>query len=479
MVKILKTLLAGVLLSASFPPINLWFLAPISLAIFYNQLVNSELKQRLQTSMIYAIFFFAPLLHWSSIFVGALPWLILALGESLFFLLFAIVKWKKDTWHYARFATLWALVELAREKFPFGGFGWGRIGFSQIQSPLSFYLPIIGVTGLSFLTLIFALHFANEKFRRQTFIALVVTVAIGYGAEKIIDNQILQDVKTNTLRVTLIQGGVPQANLDFNSIPMAVFDKHYGTTLKYLESEDFAKTPADLIIWPENASDLDPFRTKSIADKIADLKKEGGVDLLIGAVLDGKSGPENAAIHYRSNGEIVKYVKRDLAPFGEYIPLRTLAEKISPLARNVVDFQPGKVRQIFRVKTGQFTPLICFELLDDQVFTESASESNFLVSMTNNATFGKSSEAAQQFLIARVRAYEMRKVAAVVSTTGFTGFINSKGGVALQAEQFQSTALSKETTLLNYRTPISRHRSAPEFALILIFAITFLRRKNG
>ena len=479
MVKILKTLLAGFLLSASFPPINLWFLAPISLAIFYNQLVNSELKLRLQTSLIYAIFFFAPLLHWSSIFVGALPWLILALGESLFFLLFATVNWQKRSTDYARFAALWALVELAREKFPFGGFGWGRVGFSQIQSPLSFYLPIIGVTGLSFLTLIFALHFANEKFRKQTFIALVVTVAIGYGAEKIIDNHILQDVKTNTLRVTLIQGGVPQANLDFNSIPMAVFDKHYGTTLKYLESEDFATTPADLIIWPENASDLDPFRTKSIADKIANLKKEGGVDLLIGAVLDGKSGPENAAIHYRSNGEIVKYVKRDLAPFGEYIPLRTLAEKISPLARNVVDFQPGKVRQIFRVKTGQFTPLICFELLDDQVFTESASESNFLVSMTNNATFGKSSEAAQQFLIARVRAYEMRKVAAVVSTTGFTGFINSKGGVALQAEQFQSTALSKEITLHNYRTPISRHRSAPEFAVILIFAITFLRRKNG
>ena len=479
MVKILKTLLAGVLLSASFPPINLWFLAPISLAIFYNQLVNSELKQRLQTSLIYAIFFFAPLLHWSSIFVGALPWLILALGESLFFLLFATVNWQKRSADYARFAALWALVELAREKFPFGGFGWGRIGFSQIQSPLSFYLPIIGVTGLSFLTLIFALHFANKKFRRQTFIALVVTVAIGYSAEKIIDNQILQDVNTNTLQVTLIQGGVPQANLDFNSIPMAVFDKHYGTTLKYLESEDFAKTPADLIIWPENASDLDPFRTKSIADKIANLKKEGGVDFLIGAVLDGKSGPENAAIHYRSNGEIVKYVKRDLAPFGEYIPLRTLAEKISPLARNVVDFQPGKVRQIFRVKTGQFTPLICFELLDDQVFTESASVSNFLVSMTNNATFGKSSEAAQQFLIARVRAYEMRKEAAVVSTTGFTGFINSKGGVALQAEQFQSTALSKEIILHNYRTPISRHRSAPEFAVILIFAITFLRRKNG
>lgn len=99
--------------------------------------------------------------------------------------------------------------------------------------------------------------------------------------------------------------------------------------------------------------------------------------------------------------------------------------------------------------------------------------------MTNNATFGKSSEAAQQFLIARVRAYEMRKVTAVVSTTGFTGFIDSKGGVALQAKQFESTTLSKEINLHDYRTPISRHRSAPEIAACLIFAVTFLRRKRG
>lgn len=479
MVKILKTLLAGVLLSASFPPINLWFLAPISLAIFYHQLIDSERKIRLQISLIYALCFFAPLLHWSSIFVGALPWLILSIGESLFFLFFAIVKWKKDTLHYARFAALWVLIELIREKFPFGGFGWGRIGFSQIQAPLSFYLPIIGVTGLSFLTLIFALHLADQKYRRNTFITFVLLVALGYGTEKIFDKRISQDAKADSIRVTLIQGGVPQANLNFNSTPMAVFNNHYETTLKYLESRDFATTPADLIIWPENASDLDPFRTKTIADKIVNLKKEGGADLLIGAVLDGKTGPENAAIHYRSSGEIVKYLKRDLAPFGEYIPLRALAEKISPLARNVVDFQPGKVRQIFRVKTGQFTPLICFELLDDQVFTESANESNFLVSMTNNATFGESSEAAQQFLIARVRAYEMRKVAAVVSTTGFTGFIDSKGGVALQAEQFQSTALSQKVVLHSYRTPISRYRSAPEIAACLIFAVTFLRRKRG
>lgn len=112
----------------------------------------------------------------------------------------------KSTLDYAKFAALWALIELAREKFPFGGFGWGRIGFSQIQSPLSFYLPLIGVTGLSFLTLIFAVLFADNKFREQTFIALVVIVAFGYGIEKIIDNRISQDAQTETIRLTLIQG---------------------------------------------------------------------------------------------------------------------------------------------------------------------------------------------------------------------------------------------------------------------------------
>ncbi|MSZ00251.1 MAG: apolipoprotein N-acyltransferase, partial [Actinobacteria bacterium] len=257
------------------------------------------------------------------------------------------------------------------------------------------------------------------------------------------------------------------------------FKRHLATTNKYLASKSYAINPADLIIWPENASDLDPITTPEIARDITALGREFTGDILIGAVLNGEDGPKNAAILYKDNGNIEQYIKRDLAPFGEYIPLRTIAERISPLAKEITDFIPGSNSAVFSTENGVFTPLICFELLDDAFATKTNLKSNFLVSITNNATFGKSSEAAQQFLIARVRAYESRKEAAIVSTTGYTGFIDSKGRVMVQAAQFDQSATSREISLNNYQTPISKNRNFPELLVTAIFLLTFYRRKRG
>ena len=474
-----RVVIAGVLLAASFPPINFWFLAPISIALFYSQLMGAIFKLRLQICALYGLFFFAPLLHWSSTFVGALPWLILVVGETLFFLGLAIFSWDSKITHYFRFAALWVLLEFAREKLPFGGFGWGRVGFSQLPSPLSFYLPIFGVTGLTFLTVIFAAVFTKKELRVKSFIFLVATAMIGFGTEYLMDHKVAQKSENSKLNITLIQGGVAQANLDFNNIPMEVFKRHFATTNKYLASKSYAINPADLIIWPENASDLDPITTPEIARDITALGREFTGDILIGAVLNGEDGPKNAAILYKDNGNIEQYIKRDLAPFGEYIPLRTIAERISPLAKEITDFIPGSNSAVFSTENGVFTPLICFELLDDAFATKTNLKSNFLVSITNNATFGRSSEAAQQFLIARVRAYESRKEAAIVSTTGYTGFIDSKGRVMVQAAQFDQSATSREISLNNYQTPISKNRNFPELLVTAIFLLTFYRRKRG
>ena len=479
MVKILLSAISGLLLAASFPTIDLWFLAPVSIALFYNQLVGSNFVKRTLFSFIYGIFFFAPLLHWSSIFVGALPWLILAIGEALFLLLIATMRWEHSSLHYLRFAAFWVVIEFAREKLPFGGFGWGRIGFSQISSPLSFYLPLFGVTGLSFMTVLFALALSKKGKRKTVFIMIVIVVLLGFGIEKNMDQRINSRQSNKPIQIALIQGGVPKADLNFNAIPMAVFNNHYETTIRYFASADYFAKPANLIIWPENASDLDPFLNKSISEKISNLQSKSNANFLIGAVTDTKDGPENVAISYLKNGEIVKYVKRDLAPFGEYIPIRNIAEAITPLAKNVNDFHSGAEITIIKTAGAKFTPLICFELLDDQTTTQNLRDSNLLISMTNNATFGRSSEAAQQFLIARVRAYEMRKVAAVVSTTGFTGFISNKGGVMVKAKQFSSTSLSRTIRMNDFQTPIAKHRNYPDYAIIAIFLLTFLRRERG
>ena len=118
--------------------------------------------------------------------------------------------------------------------------------------------------------------------------------------------------------------------------------------------------------------------------------------------------------------------------FGEYIPLRSIASKISPLVDRVNDFSPGDAGMIFNIGAARIAPIICFELIDDQILHDAAKSSNLFVVQTNSATFGTSPESAQQLSITRVRAIEHSRNVLSVSTTGYSAVIDYKGKVVQQ-----------------------------------------------
>ena len=156
------------------------------------------------------------------------------------------------------------------------------------------------------------------------------------------------------------------------------------------------------------------------------------------------TGPLNSSILFNADGEILsRYVKQDLAPFGEYIPLRTISEAISKEAIGVRDFTAGKTWIRHQVNGTVFTSVICFEILDDDHIRNGAKGSEFLVAQTNNATFGKSWQSSQQLQITRARAAELRKSFAVVSTTGFTAQISPNGSVVKKLEPLNAGLLPK------------------------------------
>ena len=170
-----------------------------------------------------------------------------------------------------------------------------------------------------------------------------------------------------------------------------------------------------------------------------------------------------------------RYVKQDLAPFGEYIPLRKLAEGISNYARDVRDFQPGTSWVKHSVNNIPFQSIICFEILDDDHVRAGARETGFLVAQTNNATFGISAEASQQLQITRARAAELGREFAVVSTTGFTAHIDASGRIQEKAPQFKSTALRMVVGAVDPKeqTPASKVPSGVWFGFLgSILAIT-------
>ena len=312
-------------------------------------------------------------------------------------------------------------------KAPFGGFGWGRIGFTQVDSLQMFY-PIIGVVGISFIALsLSALVIVRPKF------AFLFVPIFAFSFFDINPNTSLG----KSLKIVAVQGSVPQLGLEFNQRALAVLNNHIDATPK--------QSSADLIIWPENASDVDPITNLKARQGIANLIKEIKKPLLIGAVEQRGSGPLNSSLLYGADGELLsRYVKQDLAPFGEYIPLRSISEMISPLARQVRDFIPGDNWVKHRVNNIDFQSLICFEVLDDDHIQSGAVNAEFFVAQTNNATFGDSYQAAQQLQITRARAAELSRQFAVVSTTGLTAHIDQNGNVLTAAEQFRPVALEME-----------------------------------
>jgi apolipoprotein N-acyltransferase len=197
-------------------------------------------------------------------------------------------------------------------------------------------------------------------------------------------------------------------------------------------------------VWPENASDLDPEKNPIAKKEISDLLVRINKPILVGAVERSNAGPLNVSILYKPDGNKIRYVKQDLAPFGEYIPLRSLAERIEPTAKRVVDFQPGREPVVFQLEKDTFATLICFEILDDDLVRRSTRGASFLINQTNNATFGKSNQAAQQLQIASARAAELQKSLVAVSTTGFTSYIDSSGRSIATLPQFQPGSLSAE-----------------------------------
>ena len=457
---------AGFLLWSGFAPLEFWIGPILGAILLYGLLQENRLSRRWLISFVTAVNFFAPLLHWSSTYVGAFPWLILVLGQALLFSPLALFQ-SKDGWiSVFRFATLFMVLEIVRMKLPFGGFGWGKIGFTQVDS-LPWLYPLIGVTGISFLVAFFA---ASVKMKPLFLLILLFPLLLSALPEE------ERLVNQKQFKIVAIQGGVDSLGFDFNDTPLRVLDRHIEATTDHYEK---TSDEVQLYLWPENSVDLDPRVNSESQKRLMEIANKVSTPILTGTVEKSSKGPKNSAVLYDEKGQVLsRYVKQDLAPFGEYIPMRKLAEMISPYAVQVNDFVPGNSWQKFAMDEFSFQTLICFEVLDDDHVRAGARNTDFLVAQTNNATFGASQQAAQQLQITRARAAELSKEFAVVSTTGFTAHIDKKGQIIDQLTQFESGALEMGMQSSTARTLASRLGS--EFWLIFgaLSWIVTLRRSR-
>ena len=181
-----------------------------------------------------------------------------------------------------------------------------------------------------------------------------------------------------------------------------------------------------------------------------------------------------------SNGEVAsKYVKRTLTPFGEYIPLRSIASRISSLTDGVDDFVPGNQIVLHNVGQSRIAPIICYEVIDDSAVSSISKDSNFLIVQTNNATFADSGQSMQQLNISRIRAVENNKWVVSVSTTGVSAIIDNEGNVRQITKQNESSFVSGAIVLSSNESLSNNLGNWSALISVLVALFIYIRKRQN
>ena len=468
-------LIYGFLAQLAYAPVDIWIFFPIALALIIKRTHKKSFKARSIDGFLFSLGFTLPVLHWSSTYVGIWPWLILGIGQALLIAPFTWVTNQRNWIILFTVPSIWVMLEWVRSHYPFGGFGWGRAGFVAVDTPFSQVIALGGIPLASFAVVFIGvlIHLSILKMKIR-FAPLLLIIF----ANIFIPNHSI--VSENFLRVAAVQGSVPDLGLDFNSQREAVLKNHIELTRNWnSQANRPSNFEPDLFVWPENASDVDPLTTAKL--QISNLVTYLEKPLIVGGVGNTNNAPTNLSILWEPKlGPNNIYIKRHLAPFGEVMPLRSIAEFVSPLAKNVTDFHAGKTFKIFNVGDARISPIICFEILDDNLIREGFRESNLIVAQTNNATFGKSSESDQQLKITRARAIESGLSIIAVSTVGNTALIDPTGKIVDILPKYAAGILYGEVNLTNSNTSalwFSAWVVKGSFAEIFVLLIFSVRRR--
>jgi apolipoprotein N-acyltransferase len=489
--------LAGLLGVFAFPPFGIWPLAFFSVAGLSYAVSGTRSRRGALLGLCYGAGLFLPMLHWTATYVGSVPWLILVFSQTWYMALLGAVLPRLlalplgPLWA----ACGWVAEEALRGRFPFGGFPWGRWAFSQSASPLRWLAAIGGAPLVTFAVALAGTLFAggvaalvSRRATRATRVRGSI-VRIGLAAAVILAALVISiplkpGTPNRTMTVAAIQGDVPDRGLEFNARRRQVLDNHVAQTLK-LASEIKAGTvpqPA-MVLWPEDSSDIDPTDNPDAAAEIQKAADAMGVPILVGAMLDGP-GPDhdtNAGIVWMPSsspnpGPGQRYVKRHPVPFGEYMPLRSVARLIT----NKVDLVPqdmisGKGNGLITQTPVPIGDVICFEVAYDSLVRSSVKAgAQLLVIQTNNATFGHSAETYQQLAMSRLRAVESGRTVVQVATSGKSAIIAADGGIVAQSGAlFTPDILVQTVGLSTSQTVATRVGATPEWLFVVAALVAF------
>jgi apolipoprotein N-acyltransferase len=471
---ILLSLLSGILLILSFPNLDLEFLAWFALVPLFLSIEGKGTFHSFLLGFLTGIVSFLGVLYWIivavhtygnipliiSVFILLLLVLYLSLFSGVFTFLIRYIQMRLRLQTILFAPLLWVSLEYLRSFF-LTGFPWANLGYTQyLNLPFIQMADITGTYGLSFVillvnaTLFEVIHQWPQKAFpvRQVVIAGVILLGFliyGYVKMGAVDRQ---TPRQPSLKVGLVQGNIDQSIKWDDSFQRETLRIYERLSLKVAEEKP------DLIIWPETATPFFFQEAREYQPIVLDIPARTNAYLLFGTpafkIERGKINHYNSAFLASPSKELIgAYDKIHLVPFGEYVPLSDLLFFIGSLGEGIGNFKSGKKIYNFPLPQSKFGVLICFEIIFPDLCRRFVKEgADFLVTITNDAWFGKTSAPYQHFAIAVFRAVENRVFIARAANTGISGFIDPTGRILRQGGIFTTEAMNGTIRLSKQKT---------------------------
>ena len=476
-VPFLAALFSGGLLTLSFAPYNLWPLGLLSLTLLAwllapgrHQLEKaSSGKGTFLITLCYGIGLFATGGSWVYVsitdFGNSSPVLgviltgafvgVLALAFALPFPLLARLRANPVSFALG-FAALWFVSEWVRT-WLFTGFPWLFAGYGHIHTWLSGWAPIASVYGigllLAFSAAVLALFMrrAFASWKSASALSLLAAALLTWPAGLLLSKVDWTESTGEELTVGLVQANIPQ-------------DKKWqpefrGETIRRYQSatEALHREKVDLVIWPEAALPLLYHHAPNLMDALQNNAQETGTDLITGILYDTEEDyrrvVHNSAVVFGTESQL--YHKRHLVPFGEYVPLEDWIRGTIEFFNLPTSFiRPGpEGQQPLQAGGVSWAPLICYEIVYPQLVSQSSGDAQVLLTLSNDAWFGRSIGPLQHMQMAQMRALETRRYLVRATNTGVTAIVAPDGSITEQLPQFEQATLTGEVQGRNGYTP--------------------------